>query len=233
MSDLRQGRIVRVDAKVVHVDLGSEVIHASPRGSLFEDLKGRKNPLAVGDQVMVSLHGNPVAVEEILPRKNYLGRVASAHDPREQVLVANVDQLFMIASLSQPGFSSNRTDRILAACEWHEIPVVMVINKIDQSEEEELAAISATYEAIPVPVLLTCAKDGRGVDALAERMRGKVSVFYGPSGAGKSTLLNAIQPGLQIREGKVSKYWKTGRHTTSYSKLHPLDMGGYAVDTPG
>ncbi|MGK0218917.1 MAG: ribosome biogenesis GTPase [Planctomycetota bacterium] len=42
-----------------------------------------------------------------------------------------------------------------------------------------------------------------------------------------------MQPGLQIREGKVSKYWKTGRHTTSYSKLHPLDMGGYAVDTPG
>lgn len=233
MTALREGRIVRVDAKVVHVDLGDEVIHASPRGSLFENLKGRKNPIAVGDQVRVSLDGDPVAVEEVLPRKNYLGRVASAHDPREQVLVANVDQLFLIGSVSKPGFSSNRTDRILAACDWHEIPAVLVMNKIDLARGDELDHIRKTYESIPITVIETCAKDGRGVDILAERMKDRVSVFYGPSGAGKSTLLNTIQPGLNIREGKISAYWSQGRHTTSFSLLHRLDMGGYVVDTPG
>ena len=96
MTALREGRIVRVDAKVVHVDLGDEVIHASPRGSLFEKLQHQKNPLAVGDLVRVSLDGDPVGVEEVLERRNYLGRTASSHDPREQVLVANVDQLFVI-----------------------------------------------------------------------------------------------------------------------------------------
>ena len=233
MTAPQEGRIVRVDAKVVHVDLGYKVIHASPRGSLFENLKGRKNPIAVGDQVRVSLDGDPVAVEEVLARKNYLGRVASAHDPREQVLVANVDQLFLIGSVSKPGFSSNRTDRILAACEWHEIPAVLVINKIDLARGDELDHIRRTYESIPITVIETCAKDGRGVEQLAERMQDRVSVFYGPSGAGKSTLLNTIQPGLNIREGKISAYWSQGRHTTSFSLLHRLDMGGYVVDTPG
>ena len=43
MTELRQGRVVRVDAKVCHVDLGSETIQVVPRGSLFENL-AEKNP---------------------------------------------------------------------------------------------------------------------------------------------------------------------------------------------
>jgi len=233
MTELRTGRVIRVDAKVVHVDMGDEVIQAAPRGNLFGWIGHQKNPIAVGDQVKVSLHGDPVAVEEVEPRRNYLARTASSHDPREQVLVANVDQLFVINAVHKPEFSSHRTDRILAACEWHEIPAVLVLNKIDLAKEGELEALRATYEAIPVPVLETCAKDGRGVQELIERMRGQVSVFYGPSGGGKSTLVNHIQPGLKLREGKISAYWKQGRHTTSYSQLHPLDIGGWVVDTPG
>ncbi|MCP3920903.1 MAG: ribosome small subunit-dependent GTPase A [bacterium] len=233
MTDLRTGRVVRVDAKVCHVEVDGEVLLASPRGSLFEELEGRKNPIAVGDLVEISLDGDPVGIERVLERRNYLGRRASSHDPREQVLVANVDQLFVVGSLAQPGFSSNRTDRILAACCWHEIPAHLVLNKIDLAREGELGRIRATYEAIPIDVIETCAKDGRGVDELAAAMAGKVSVFYGASGAGKSTLLNRMQPGLDIREGKVSKYWKAGRHTTSHSQLHALDSGGWAIDTPG
>ncbi len=229
----RIGRVLRVDAKVVHVDLDGATVQASPRGSLFEIRGEQKNPITVGDFVEVGFDGDPIPVERVLPRRNYLGRVASAHDPREQVLVSNVDQMFIIASLSRPGFSSNRTDRILAACNWHEIPVVLVLNKLDLAKEGEVEAITKTYERIPIQVISSCAIDGRGLDVIADRMKDKVSVFYGPSGAGKSTLLNHIQPGLNIKEGKISKYWKQGRHTTSYSYLHPLKMGGYAIDTPG
>ena len=227
------GRVIRVDAKVCHVQVEAGVIHAAPRGHLFEDLEGRKNPIAVGDFVDVSLEGNPVAVERVHKRRNYLGRTASSHDPREQILVANADQLFIVSSLQSPGFSSNRTDRILAACIWHEIPVVLVINKIDLTGAGDLNEIRRTYEAVPIEVIETCAVDGRGVETLKERMLDKVSVLYGPSGAGKSTLINAIQPGLNLREGKISSYWKQGKHTTSYSQLIPLEMGGWVVDTPG
>ncbi len=225
--------MIRVDPKVCWVDVDGQTIQATPRGSLFEDLKGRKNPIAVGDLVELSLDGDPVGVDKVLPRHNYLGRTASSHDPREQILVSNVDQLFLIGSLKAPGFSSNRTDRILAACVWHQIPAVLVLNKIDLTTPEEVEMIRETYTQIPIEVIETCAADGRGVERLAERLKDKVSVFYGPSGAGKSTLLNRVQPGLNIKEGKISKYWRQGKHTTTHSTLHPLEMGGYVIDTPG
>jgi len=234
MSELREGRVVRMDAKVCHVDLGGEVVQAAPRGALFDRLHPElKNPVAVGDRVRVDLGGDPVSLVEVLERANYLGRTASSHDPREQVLVANVDQLFVIASLGKPKFSSTRTDRILAACEWHQIPAALVLNKIDLARADELARVRATYEAVPIDVIETCALDGRGLDGLRAHLRGRLSVLYGASGAGKSTLLNALQPGLGLKVGNISKYWDAGRHTTTHSQLLQLDLGGWVVDTPG
>ncbi len=229
----REARVIRVEAKVCLVEADGERFLATPRGQLFDVLAGVKNPVAVGDRVRVSLHGDPVAIEEVLPRRNHLSRVASSHDPREQVLVANVDQLVLVGSLSRPGFSSNRTDRILAACAWHEIPAVLVLNQTVLAREGEVEAIRESYAAARVLVLQTCAIDGGGLAELAAALKDKVTVLYGASGAGKSTLLNALQPGLNLKVGKTSKYWKSGKHTTTFSELHPLDMGGFVIDTPG
>lgn len=232
--ELARGRVVRVDAKVCHVEIGDRILLAAPRGKLFETLGERKNPIAVGDFVMVDETSDPMSVEEVLPRRNYLGRQASSHDPREQVLVANVDRMFVIGSLRRPGFSSNRTDRILAACTWHDIPTTLILNKIDLARDDsEVTGIVDTYEQAGVEVLLTSAKDGVGVEELREALRDRVSVFYGASGAGKSTLLNALQPGLKLKVGKISKYWDTGKHTTTFSRLLHLDFGGWVIDTPG
>ena len=232
MPELSQGRVVRTDAKVCHVEVGGKILLCAPRGKLFEGL-AQKNPVAVGDLVEVDLSGNPCAVERVLPRRNWLGRTASSHDPREQVLVANVDRLFVIGSLGKPGFSSNRTDRILAACAWHGIPAALVINKTDLAREGDLEALRTTYAGAGVEWFETCAIDRRGVDALGERLRGAVNVFYGASGAGKSSLINAIQPGLSLKVGKISRYWDSGKHTTAHSELIPLAAGGWVIDTPG
>ena len=208
----------------------------APRGKLFEELGGVKNPLAVGDRVKVSLEGDPPGIEEVLPRENYLSRVASSHDPREQVLFANVDQLFVVGSVAKPRFSSNRTDRILAACRWHEIPAHLILNKVDLDEGDEREAIRATYEAAGVEVLETSAvegPEGTGMAELRGRLKDRVSVLYGASGVGKSTLLNALQPELGLKVGKISRYWKGGRHTTSFSQMHRLEFGGWVIDTPG
>jgi len=235
-DDLREGRIVQADAKVFHVEFADEVLLCAARGKLYEDTSLVKNPIAVGDRVLVKPGGDPASIIEVLPRRNYLGRTASSHDPREQVLVANVDRLFIVGSLARPGFSSNRTDRILAACEWHEIPTTLILNKIDLARPGELEAITATYEGAGYEVLPTCAVENVGVDALRERLAGRVSVFYGVSGAGKSSLLNALQPDLALRVGKVSKYWSSGKHTTTHSRLIPIESlqpRGWVIDTPG
>ncbi len=233
MSSLKTGRVVRLDAKLVHVDVEGRTIGAVPRGKLFEERSSQKNPITVGDEVVVDTASEPAGLEEVKPRKNWLGRLASTHDPREQVLFANVDRLFAVTSLRKPPFSSNRADRILAACAWHRIPATLVLNKIDLANEEELDAVANSYAEAGVELLATCAIDGRGVEELRESMRGRVSAFYGGSGVGKSSLLNKLQPGLKLRVGKISKYWDAGKHTTSFSELYPLAFGGYVIDTPG
>jgi len=236
-SELLTGRVVRQDAKVYHVDIDGRIVLCAPRGKLFDALDAAvKNPVSVGDLVRVDPAGDPASIEAVLPRKNWLGRTASSHDPREQVLVSNVDRLFIVGAVRRPGFSSNRTDRILAACAWSEIPAVVVLNKIDLAQEGEVEALRATYEGAGYEVLATCALTGEGVGRLGELLSGRVSVFYGPSGAGKSSLMNALQPGLSLKVGKVSKHWETGRHTTTHSQLVQLDAlpgGGWVIDTPG
>jgi ribosome biogenesis GTPase len=235
---LKTGRVIRTDAKVCHVEIEGRVIQAAPRGILYATGGERtgeepKNPVAVGDLVEIDPSSSPASLERVLPRKSWISRIASSHDPREQVLAANVDQLFVIASVKKPLFSSSRTDRILAACAWHELPATLVLNKIDLAEEDEVERIRETYERIPVPVLPTCAIEGRGIEELRAMLEGKVSVFYGSSGAGKSSLLNRLQPGLKLKEGNISRFWDAGRHTTNFSQMYRLDSGALLIDTPG
>jgi ribosome biogenesis GTPase len=232
------GRVTRFDARVVHVEFleGPDTGTIRPcvlRGRLFELRDGSKNPVAVGDLVDVSPAGDLPGIESVHARRNFLSRVASSHDSRAQILCANVDQLLNIASVVKPGFSSHRTDRILAACRWHRIEAVLVLNKVDLCEREDLVELRATYEGAGVRVLETSAIDGTGVEELRALLAGKVSVLYGGSGAGKSTLLNKLDPKLKIKEGKISRYWDQGRHTTSYSQLHRLSDGAVVIDTPG
>jgi ribosome biogenesis GTPase len=227
------GRVIRTDAKVCHVDFDGEVMLCAPRGKLFETRGAQRNPIAVGDMVRVDMGGDPKAIEEVLPRRNRLGRMSSMHDPREQVLVANVDKLYIVGSLAKPGFSSNRTDRVLAACQWYGVPAALILNKIDLDKHGDAPAIRKTYEDIGLEVLDTCATSGQGIEALRERLKGRVSAFYGASGVGKSSLLNALQPNLKLKIGKISKFWDQGKHTTTHSQLIPLEFGGYVIDTPG
>jgi ribosome biogenesis GTPase len=89
------------------------------------------------------------------------------------------------------------------------------------------------YASISVPTVFASANTGEGADQLREVLAERESIFVGHSGVGKSSLLNRVQPGLKLKTGDISESTGKGRHTTTTIELHPLDAGGFVVDTPG
>lgn len=230
-----EGTVVRVDARQCEVLRDDEEAPrpAQMRGRLWEANTEDKSPVAVGDRVRLERDNDGDAISEILPRRNEFGRRAAGEDMRRQLLAANVDQIVLVSCFGTPPFSSITTDRILATASFAGIPALVVLNKIDKAKPKKIEKIAATYRRVGIPLLLTSAETGEGCEALAEALQGKVSVLYGLSGVGKSSLLNRVEDGLGLRTREVSESLKSGRHTTTFARLYPLEAGGGVVDTPG
>ena len=226
-----RGRVLRSVGGVYDVEVAGASLECSLRGRLKRE-KGLGR-VAVGDEVEVEMlaDGSRV-IAGVLPRSSRLSRRTKS-GPREQVIAANVDQLAAVFSLARPEPVFSLLDRFLVLAESSEIPAFLVVNKIDLTGDENAQQQFDVYEQIGYPVVYTSAKRCDGLEKLRDRLAGCITLFVGPSGAGKSSLLNALQPGLGLRVGELSKALQRGRHTTVAASLHPLDVGGYVVDTPG
>jgi ribosome biogenesis GTPase len=230
-----QGTVIEVSSSLCRVELEDRVLLCAIRGSLSAEDTGYTNVVAVGDEVIVSEDGDERGiVEAVQPRHSVLVRTDVFHSHLEQVIVANADQLLIVASWREPKLWPELVDRYLIAAERNELSPVICVNKVDLAEDiADCHATLQPYFDLGYHVLLTSALTGKGVDKLKGVLHGQTTVLAGMSGVGKSTLLNAIQPGLQLRIGEVSDHSHTGRHTTSQVNLIKLEMGGYVVDTPG
>ncbi|MBA4064629.1 MAG: ribosome small subunit-dependent GTPase A [Isosphaera sp.] len=169
-------------------------------------------------------------IERVEPRHGVLTRASRR---REQVLVANVDQVAVVVSLVQPDLKPHLIDRYLAAAQMGGLRPVVCLNKIDLADPAGLQPLVGAYAQLGIPALLVSARTGFGIDRLREHLRGRATVFSGQSGVGKSSLLNAVQPGLGLAVRSVSEVNNKGRHTTTYAQLIRLETGGWVVDTPG
>ncbi len=192
----------------------------------------------IGDRVRIGLLDETNGmIEEVEPRRSRFSRRQPG--PRgswkEDMLVANVDQVLVVFACANPMPHLRMLDRFLVVAEHNEVPAVVVANKVDLVGLEKARQIFGLYERIGYPVHYVSAREGIGVESLADRLSAGTSVVTGPSGVGKSTLLNAIQPGLHIDTGEVSGSVHKGRHTTTMAELHPIagGRGGYVADTPG
>ncbi|MBO4850580.1 MAG: ribosome small subunit-dependent GTPase A [Prevotella sp.] len=202
-------------------------------------LKGIRstNPVAVGDRVGIVRNQEGTAfINEIEDRRNYIIRKSPNLSKQSHIIAANVDQAFLIATVNHPVTSLTFIDRFLASAEAYRVPVVLVLNKTDILDEDDLRLqqmVDHLYTTIGYDVLQVSAKNGTGMDRLGDLLAGKVSLFSGNSGVGKSTLLNRLIPGLKLRTADLSQAHGTGMHTTTFSEMLPLPMGGWAIDTPG
>ena len=211
------GRIIKALSGFYYVDAGEgRPIPCRGRGKL----RHQKIIPLVGDRVEIStLDDGTGMVDAILPRKNQFCRP----------MVANIDQMVIIASGAVPVTDPFLIDRMAAVAEWKGCEVLLCFNKCDLDRAEELAAL---YRAAGFPTLQVSAESGEGIDKLAAAVSGKVSAFTGNSGVGKSSILNALQPDFGLRVGEVSEKLGRGRHTTRHVELFPV-AGGLVADTPG
>jgi ribosome biogenesis GTPase len=231
----QRGVVVEVSSGLCRVDLDGRTLMCGLRGALSAEDTGFTNIIAVGDEVIIfddgSGHG---VVEKVLPRRSVLARPDVFYNHLQQVIVANADQLLIVAAWRNPTLWLELVDRYLIAAERNKLTPIICVNKIDLAED--LAACQTAlqpYQALGHQVILASALTGVGIDMLREVLRGRMTALAGLSGVGKSSLLAAVQPGLQLRTAAVSETSGEGRHTTTQVSMLPLTIGGFVVDTPG
>lgn len=205
-------------------------------------MKGIKstNPISVGDEVVFELEETGDAtygvITEIADRKNYIIRKSVNLSKQTHIIAANIDQVFLMITLNNPKTYTIFIDRFLATSEAYGIKTVLLFNKIDTYNEEELAEIkylAALYRKIGYTCLGISAKERKNVEQVRELMIGKTSMFSGHSGVGKSTLINALEPTLELKTAEISDQHLQGQHTTTFAEMYDLSFDARIIDTPG
>ena len=218
---------------VVRTDDG-QLVDSKIKGNFR--LKGIRstNPVAVGDFVQITVNAEGTAfITEIEDRKNYIIRKASNLSKQSHIIAANVDQAFLIVTVSHPETSTTFIDRFLASAEAYRVPVSLVFNKTDCYDADDLRYMMHLYTTIGYPCHACSALQSIGIDALRDSLKGQTTLLSGHSGVGKSTLLNTLIPDLNVRTAEISAAHDTGMHTTTFSEMFSLPGGGYVIDTPG
>ena len=221
----------------VRTDDGDQLIDCKIKGNFR--LKGIRstNPVAVGDRVTVVPNQEGTAfITAIEDRRNYIIRKASNLSKQSHIIAANVDQAILVVTVNYPQTSTTFIDRFLASAEAYRVPVILVFNKVDMLDDDELRYLDMMvnlYETVGYECYRISAQEGDGVDALRPLLDGKITVLSGNSGVGKSTLINRLLPDANLRTAEISDAHNTGMHTTTFSEMLALPAGGYIIDTPG
>ena len=179
---------------MVKTDSGS-LVECKVKGNFR--IKGIKstNPVAVGDHVDIKVNaGGTALITAIHDRRNYIVRKPSNLSKQLHVIGANLDQSFLVVTVSHPETPLEFIDRFLATSEAYRVPATLVINKADLYDEAErgvMHAMQHLYSGIGYECRVVSAVTGEGMDRLREALAGRVTLFSGNSGVGKSTLLTS------------------------------------------
>tara|TARA_R110002124_G_scaffold87407_1_gene225094 strand:+ start:125654 stop:126592 length:939 start_codon:yes stop_codon:yes gene_type:complete len=234
---------------LVYKSTGSWYTVKSEEGDFYEcRIKGKfriegiksTNPVAVGDWVLfeVETKGDETigVINKIEERENYIIRKSVNLSKQTHIIAANIDIAFLLITLNNPPTFTKFIDRFLVTAEAYHIKAVLLFNKIDTYNEDELLEVkilAAMYRDIGYECIGISAKTGKNVDKVKEMMKGKVTMFSGHSGVGKSTLINVIEDGINLKTSEISEQHMQGQHTTTFAEMYDLSFGAQIIDTPG
>ena len=231
---LLPGRVVGEHRSHYQVATEAGELTAEATGRLRETAAERSDLPGVGDFVAVrpSRGDGPATIEAVLPRTSALVRKASG-EQRPQLLAANVD-VVMIVTTVDGDFNLERLERYLALVRESGAAPVIVLNKIDLTQDaagmtRQIAAIAGV-----TPIHAISARDRSLVGQIEPYFDGNRTVaLIGSSGVGKSTLTNQLLGRMAQATQEVRAHDSRGRHTTTHRQLFTRPDGGTLMDTPG
>lgn len=237
-TGLAAARVTRVDRGLPLVATATEagIVRAEPATHLVKSRENPENRAVVGDWVGLAWpegHDMPV-VEAILPRRSAVVRRDPGEHTDEQVVIANLDVIFVVQSLSGRGINVRRLERELVVAWDSGARPVVILTKADIAEDIDYQRNLAETVAPDTEVIVESAITGMGLEDVRRLLPvGVTGAFLGASGVGKSTLVNRLL-GSEVQETReVRKGDSKGRHTTVAREMLLLPGGGIIIDTPG
>jgi ribosome biogenesis GTPase / thiamine phosphate phosphatase len=245
-----KGTVTRVESKDYYVlpEGQKDLVRCALRGKLKKEFSMKKDKLyttdiaAVGDVVEYDLNQDGTgAIHKVYERNNHLSRKAPKIKGRsyrgerlEQVIAANIDNVFVISSIAEPPFNNKVIDRFLVAADSSNLEPLIIINKSDLNKDDTIYAWADLYTDCGYKVFVTSVKTASGLDAIYPLLKGKKSLLWGHSGVGKSSIINFLFAGLDLGVGEISVWHNKGIHTTVTTIMIRVDdEGTYIIDTPG
>ena len=207
---------------------GQRQLVETNNGEIFQCFSRQNIGFSVaGDEVLFQKTKQDEAiVTAIYPRRNELQR-------KDKLIAANVDQLWLVIAL-EPHYEFDLIDRYLIMAENSNLPIGIVINKIELSKnEKQLNEDFEHYINLGYEIHSLSVKSGINVDTFKEKLVNKSHIFLGQSGVGKSSLINSLIPDLELRVNEISIKSKLGKHTTTNTTLYHIPSGGDLMDSPG
>jgi ribosome biogenesis GTPase / thiamine phosphate phosphatase len=241
-TEILKGLVIRGSRNVMTVKaFNSESLELECRikGKVLKGGENFYNPLAPGDIVVIERQKDTNTVRDkalilsVEKRRNLFSRF-NQKGSASQLLAANVDLVICICTPDSPPFRPRFIDRVLLQADYAGIEPLIVCNKIDLDPDDfDVNERMEDFKRIGYKILSVSAKTGEGLDGLRCQIAGKTSVLAGQSGVGKSSIINALQPGLDIKEGELNEKYNRGVHTTTMSYMIELADNTRLIDTPG
>ena len=189
----------------------------------------------VGDHVIFLLNENGDSlITSICERKSVLKRPYAADHSmdygKEQIMVANVDDVFIVSSLND-NYNFNRIARYVSVALQGNATPAVILTKADLCSNpgryvREIEALSDKVRVHCVSALY-----GIGTEELHQYLQpGKTIAILGSSGVGKSTLVNALVQEDVMKTSEIRECDSKGRHTTTHRQMIVLENGARIID---